>query len=258
MNAASNTRGGWSRRRFWGVVAGLFVAQAGLIMVFGRINAPAAKLSVEPTRFCLLDGPMDADELSRLFFATDPTVFSLPSLHGFSGRSWLTASPKFELPDQTEEPAWLGLRVDKLGTNFPSLSQSRSQLPAGLGQVTVTTPEPWPVFLQPETFVTNSIFEIRGELAGRKLNTPVHLRSWPSAQLLRKTVVQIAVNSAGQVVSARLNEPRSGLAEADASALKIARDLRFRPVPSSSPVWGEAVFEWETVEPAGTAAGGAP
>jgi TonB family protein len=86
---------------------------------------------------------------------------------------------------------------------------------------------------------------------------PNGLPAWPSDQLLSNSVVQIAVNSAGQVVSARLLG-RSGLPGADNMALDKSRNLRFKPVPASPPAWGRAVFAWETAEATNTGAPGAP
>jgi hypothetical protein len=52
--------------------------------------------------------------------------------------------------------------------------------------------------------------------------------------------------------------PRSGLAEADNTAVGLARRLRFRPVSSPAPVWGKAVFEWQTLEPTNAGPEAAP
>lgn len=249
MNELSTVSSGWSRRQFWGVAGIIFLTQAALVLVFGGGRSHATIPLHNPTEFSLLDGTFSPDQLSKMFFASDPTVFLLPSRHGFTGRSWLNVAPQFELPERTEQPAWLGIKTDQLGTNFPALKHEAAQLMARIGQTEANAPEAWPPFLPEQTFQTNSTFEIEGGLAERALNPPSRLPSWPSQQLLRRSVVQIAVNSAGQVVSARLQEPRSGLLEADNRALQLARTLRFRPVPVSSPVWGRAVFHWETAAP---------
>jgi TonB family protein len=258
MNGPPTVPSGWTRGRFWCVVGVFCALQTGLIMLFAEREHAVPGTTAAPGHFRLLWTPLTADELAGKFFAIDPTVFPLPSLHGFSGRAWLrrTAQP-FETNSEMEARAWLALDTARLGTNFPTLSRAKSLLPFGLADQRGPDLEPWPAFLTPERFKTQSIFEIRGELAGRKLNAPVELPSWPSAQLLSNSVVQIAVDSAGQVIAARLLA-RSGSAEADSKALDKARGLRFRPEPSTPPVWGEAVFEWQTVEPAKTGPGGAP
>lgn len=95
------------------------------------------------------------------------------------------------------------------------------------------------------------MFQLEGALAGRLLVAPT-LRVWTNAQPLTRSVVEIAVNPAGEVVAARL-DGRSGLGEADADALGKARGLRFTPRSWAGTQWGEAVFEWLTA-PAGNPA----
>jgi TonB family protein len=211
-----------------------------------------------PGHFHLLGTPLTAGQLTRTFFAIDPTVFPLPNRHGFSERAWLRLPARqFEAPSETEAPAWLTLDAARLGTDFPPLNRAKFALPFGLADQRGPELEPWPVSLTPEPVRTQSRFEIQGELAGRQLNAPAMMRAWPSAQLLAKSVVQIAVDSAGQVIAARLLA-RSGSTDADSNALEQARSLRFRPVPSPAPVWGKAVFEWQTVEPSHAGQAGAP
>jgi len=259
MNSPPMERSGWTRGRFWRVAGVLCVVQAGLILLFAEREERPSRMVPAPGHFCLLGKPLTADQLFKTFFAIDPTVFPLPSLHGFSERAWLRLPARqFEAPSETEAPAWLTLDAARLGRDFPPLNRGKSALPFGLADQRAPELEPWPVFLTPEPARTQSVFEMQGELAGRLLNAPADMRAWPSAQLLAKSVVQIAVDSAGQVIAARLLAPRSGSAEADSNALDKAWRLRFRPVPSPTPVWGKAVFEWQTVEPTHAGPAGAP
>lgn len=251
----------WTRRRFWSVAGALFVLQAGLILVFAERDRGGQRGTTGPAYFRVLGTPLTADELSEAFFAADPTVFSLPGAHGFSERAWLHLPPgQYETPNETETPAWLAINSSRLGTNFPQLSRPQSPLPFGLADPDSAELEPWPGFLAPEQFRSQSRFEIQGELSRRKLNTPVELRAWPpgpNGPLLSQSVVQIAVNSAGQVVAARLLG-HSGSVDADASALHTARNLRFHPVPASPPIWGEALFQWQTASSSNAAPSGPP
>jgi hypothetical protein len=75
------------------------------------------------------------------------------------------------------------------------------------------------------------------------------LHPW-SNSLLSNSVVQFAVNRAGQVVSAVLLSG-SGLKEADDSALTNVNVLRFRPsgTAASDFEWGTATFYWKSVAP---------
>ena len=248
----------WTRGRFLGLVGVLFVLQAGLILLFAEREQSSSHVVPPPGHFGLVRMPLTADQLSKKFFASDPTVFSLPNLHGFSERAWLRpAAQQFEMPSETEAPAWLTNDAVQLGTNFPQLSGAKSVQPFGLPAQRGPDSEPWPAFLSPEVIKTQSILEIEGDLAGRPFNTPAGLPAWPSAQLLANSVVQIAVDSAGQVIAARLLA-RSGSTDADTNALDKARNLRFRPASSPAPVWGNAVFEWQTVEPTNASPAAAP
>lgn len=78
--------GGWSRRRFWSVAFLLFAAQVGLILFFGGGGRGAVGTPAAPGQFRLLERPMTAGDMSKLFYASDPQVFAGLTAHGFSGR----------------------------------------------------------------------------------------------------------------------------------------------------------------------------
>jgi len=258
MNGSVNVPAGWTRGRFWRVAGILCVVQAGLILLFSERGRLAPVALPTPGDFHLLAGSLDGDQLSKTFFALDPTVFPLPSLHGFSERGWL------RLPDsdadslsEAEPPAWLILDGAGLGTNFPTLNAAKPLLPFALGDQPSPELDPWPASLSLETVRTQSLFEIHGPLADRQLNAPAVLPPWTNTQLLSNSVVQFAVDSAGQVIAARLFG-RSGSADADNDALAKARSLRFKPVSAPTPVWSMAVIKWQTVQKADAKASGAP
>jgi hypothetical protein len=172
---------------------------------------------------------------------------------------------------QLEPPIWLDLDLARLGTNLPvfpsSISRFVSSLVArlgtdfpllrpgsepilsGLAQQQARHEESFPVFLAPEIIPTQSVFRLEGGLSDRLLEAAPALRTWSSEKLLSNSVVQIAVNSVGEVVAAKL-DTGCGLAEADAEAVATARALRFRPSSSAGTRWGDAVFQWQTAEQA--------
>ena len=243
-----------SKGRFWILVGGICVLQAGLVLLFGERYHKAPAGIAQPARFGLADAPMDGDRMFKTFFAIDPTVFPLPGSNGFSERAWLSMpAPSYDVTNQTEPPAWLALNTAHLGIDFPSLHTSKRGGRFGLSAPPIEASEPWPVFLSAEKFRSRSMFEIQGPLAGRQLNAPSVLPAQTNALLLSNTVVQIAVDSAGQVISARLLD-RSGSVDADGYALVQARNLRFRPSPGPVPVWGNAVIEWQTLAPSNVTA----
>jgi len=240
----------WTRRRFLGVAAILFVLQAALIVVFGSKGIRNASATTFSTQFRALLTPMNEDELRRLFFATDPTVFSWPSSHGFSGRAWMDAPPvEFQAASQLEPPRWLPLDTINLGSGFIAANRALFSAPFSVARLTVPGVEPLPVFLPVENVSTQSVFQIEGPLKARLLNAPAALLSWPSAQLLTNTVVQVAVNASGDVLAARV-ESRCGSADADEDALSKARALRFRPAAGAGMTWARAIFQWQTTAPA--------
>jgi hypothetical protein len=107
--------------------------------------------------------------------------------------------------------------------------------------------EALPVFLSPQIVPTQSVFRIEGALKGQLVSPLPALKPWPSAstKLLTKTVVQIAVNQTGDILTVRLQN-RSGSPDADADALAKTWALRFRPSTDAAIRWSEAVFQWQT------------
>jgi hypothetical protein len=273
MNSASKDCPSWPRGRFLGVVGVLFVLQVGLIYLFGDRSLPLPSSSVPSVRFGALGESVGEDHLLRQFFVGDPAVFPSPSLRGFSGRGWLAQRPlTYQAEIQLKPPVWFDLEaarlgtkypvlpssfsgfvlnlVARLGTNFPVFLSGSEPILSGLAEHQTRREEPLPVFLAPEIIPTQSIFRLEGSLSARLLGAMPALRTWSSEKVLKKSVVQIAVDPMGGVVAARLEGTGCGLAEADAEAVATARALRFRPSPSGGTRWGEAVFQWQTTEPA--------
>jgi len=262
----------WSRGRFLAVVGVLFVLQVGLILLFGERSRTLPPLSSPSVRFRALGASVSEDQLMRQFFVGDPAVFPLPNPHGFSGQGWLDQPPlayqaeiQFEPPIPLElDTARLGAdfqilptsfsqfvlsMVARLGTDFPVLPSGAEPILSGLAEQKARYEEPFPVFLTPEVIPTQSLFQLGAGLNNRLLGAAPVLRSWPSEKLLAKSVVQIAVNSLGEVIATKL-DASSGLAEADAEAVATARGLRFRPASAKRTQWGDAVFQWQTTEQA--------
>jgi hypothetical protein len=108
---------------------------------------------------------------------------------------------------------------------------------------------------------------VEGPLAGRPLAAPLELPGWPASELVRDSVVQVAVAPSGEVVFATLLSVRGPKSaeqqQADARALDLARGARFQPRPvenGAEPLggggldWGTLVFRWQTVSPLPTPA----
>jgi TonB family protein len=199
------------------------------------------------TQFLALGGPVREEQLLRAFFAGDPSVFAWPSVHGFSGRAWLSHRPPYYHPsNQLETPSWLDLDASRLGT-IPAAALARAEAPlfVDLAQ-SAPTLEPVPVFLPPAVVQTQSVFRVEGDVRQRWLGPPPPLPPQASAELLTNSVVEIAINAAGDVLAHRLLA-RSGSAAADERALAVAKGLRFAPSATGGTAWGEVICEWHSI-----------
>lgn len=253
MTVASPEPRGWPRRRWLLFILAVFGAQLGLI--FCLSDPPPLPPRLPPQAAAIHFVPGSASDLRAL---EDPTLFALPHREGFSGLAWLQAPPPpFRGFAWSEEPNWLQLSADRLGTIFdPLIEPDDPNAPP-----TLSRPEPKLTLTQvpaPEPGPSQSWLRLEGDLARRRLITPVELPSQPARDLLANTVVQVAVDDAGRVASVPvLLPPGSGDREVDNEAIKRAMNSRFESVPALEPAggsrslphltWGRMVFEWHTV-----------
>src|SRR5206468_692398 len=109
----------WSRQRWMLAIALAAAAQAGLILWLAerpRSSLPPVNF---PATIHLAVDAWSAQRLSELPALTDPTVFALPSHHGFSSRAWLRFTPpQYQLTDWSEPNRWLELDAARLGETF--------------------------------------------------------------------------------------------------------------------------------------------
>jgi len=97
----------------------------------------------------------------------------------------------------------------------------------------------------------------------------MNLQSWPYADIISPSVVQVLVDAAGNVVSAVLLPSENSLeatasrdADADQCAVELARTARFAPLwpgagsvessPSIRLAVGRFIFNWQSVPPPAT------
>jgi len=170
----------------------------------------------------------------------------MASQHGFSGPGWMTVSrDDYQFPEEIEPPHWLAMNNATLGRFAPA--QPKPELPFQLGQQSTPQTEALPVFVAPVLPRTNSLARVDAKLGIRAVGLPLKLPARPSDKVLKNSVVDIAVNGAGEVVARRLAS-RSGSDDADHDALERAKLLHFRPLNAIGTIWGQAIFEWETTE----------
>ena len=243
----------WPFRRWLAVITLVMAGQMGLIFWLSRHGTVEVTAAVAPPPvFVASAGYTIPPDLS------DPTLLALPSWHGFSGNAWLQLPAlEYEPPDWTEPPRPLVLSSEKLGsalgefvrTNMPDKFEIAEKPEPQLDIVAPLPPEP-----------AQSTLSIKGELAGRPLLSAVSLASWPAADILTNSTVQVGVDTEGNVLSAvLLDEPQASTEAkaADAAALSFARSAQFRPLSRNDPrrasagetglQWGELVFHWHTI-----------
>ncbi len=256
MNATPIEPRPWPRVRWGLLIVLVFAAHIGLIFALGdRKPIVPRKPDFTPT----VHLAADAAEMLAL---SDPTLFVLPHRNGFAGAAWLQSPPlEFQPFQWTEPPRWLEISVEQLGGVFAQLMQTdkfeafQLEFKPAPG---LTHPAPLPAEIAP---VGHSTMRIEGGLARRRLLNTLELPSWPGADLLANSVVQVLVDAAGNVMSVTLLPPGSGSNEADQRAFELARSARFESLPgtesfSTSPAaglsLGTMIFQWETVPIPGT------
>jgi hypothetical protein len=240
----------WAIGRWGAFIALVLTVQLGLIFWLGKPHAIPAPVAYSPPPAIRLAGPGSADVLAL----SDPTLFALPNLKNFSGPAWLSFTDQDLRPSMgLEAPSPLALGGEQFGTAFQTYMSTNEPASA-------------PVFDEPEfqlrqpavadskPFSTMSTLRLAGDLAGRRLINPPTLPSWPSAEILTNTVVEVLVAADGKPISPTLHVPSSGSAEADRYALNQVRKARFEPLLVNNPadpleglMWGQFVFEWQTV-----------
>lgn len=252
----------WARRRWWGMVALVFIVQLGLIFWLGS-RTPIFPRSTQGVTLTL-----GSPAPTALQAFNDPTLFILPHPQGFSGPVWgRTFGPEFSPLEWSAPANQLPLAIERLGTVLNQLFQTSEfpplQLPARIEAApTLPAVPPLPVFAD------QSALQLEDGLAQRRLLAPLVLKSWPNADILASSVVRVGVDAGGRPVSVTLLS-RSGSPGADQYALEQAWAAQFEPLRGSSaetllnptaPLsWGQMIFRWHTVPvPPATAPAASP
>jgi hypothetical protein len=242
------------RPGLWLAVAVVFAVQVGVLFWLG--NPPAivpVKTSVAPVIH--LAGP-DSRELLAL---QDPTLILLPHRENFSGDAWVKSQPVTFDPLKYSEPTRpLALDPARLGTTFAAfmLTNAPPRYEASLGSESDLEYDPT---VPMESVVAPSTLRQEGGIARLRLLTAVQLPPRTNSEVLPNTEVQLMVNTRGIPFSAVVVSSSKD-SVADATALEIARGLRFAPpqaaavgvMPADKTTFGKLIFQWQTVPPAAT------
>ena len=243
-SSAARRAGGWTRRRWLAMLMAVFAAQVAVIFALGGKHFAPPRTVTNAVQFAL------ADDSSDLIALSDPTLFALPHAGDFSPDYWgqLPAVPPANFP-RTEPVLPSLLATENLGTLFIQFMQTNVfATPHTDFKLAPKFSEPVVSFTP--VFAANSSLRIEGNLARRKLLTPVVLTNWPYADVIAPSQIQALVDADGGVVSAielppeNLADAASHYSAADQRAMEIAQGLRF--APASSLTVGRMIFNWRT------------
>lgn len=236
----------WRSNVWLAWVAMIFTTQLGIIWTFsgpGPVIRPTPPASAD----ALAGGSLPVDTLAL----NDPSLFALSSPQGFSGPAWL-ALPRHnaEVAEWSEPETWVNVGTTNWGGTFLAAASGFGAPPQIISDkfaadlLNISLMPPAPVL---------STLRVTGELAGRKLLSPIQPRTWPHDDVLADTVVRLTVDAAGVVQSAAVIS-NTGVRDAaqtraDNHALELARAARFEPKVSDtggapSPVFGVLTFQW--------------
>lgn len=243
---------GWNVRRWTLVIALVFALEVSLVFVLswrpgGSIPAPAR---VTTLRFATT--PQDARRLWDLPWLPDAAQFAQVTPRGFTAPVWnRNVAAGLPWPGWREPPRWL-----EASNTVPSLARGSFFLRAPLPWVVVadrTPPRPQTAVDPTPLVPTGTTLSLEGELRQRRLLRSPELPVIEADDILPPTVVQVVVGDLGNVISATLQPPGSGVPEADEKALQAAWKLQFEPVADGAPrlSWGRVVVRWASRIPPG-------
>jgi TonB family protein len=253
MNTARSGRS----RGFWlGGFLFLFLIHALAIFVYGeREKALPPRKQIEP--FLHIGGDSATDEqLAKLTGWRDPTLFALPHPQGFSGSAWLKFQPETPARSNwTAPPEWLPLPVAQLGETLHEFVTTNRR-PEETLLSSLRVPKTLEARLPGEPALTKTSIRISGPLAARRLIRTPELPGIAHHDVVKTTVVALAVNGEGVVESASVSGP-SGSPQADERALELALQFEFQPLAlrevrareTASPTLGRVIFTWQLLPP---------
>lgn len=244
-------------RGFWlGGFLFLFLIHTFAIFVYGeREKALPPRKQIEPFLYIAGDEATD-EQLAKLTGWRDPTLFALPHPQGFSGGAWLTFQP--EMPARsnwTAPPEWLPLPAAQLGQTLHEF-MTTNRRPEETLLAALRAPKTLEARLPGEVLAMKTSARVEGPLLSRPLARTPALPGIPSSDVLKNTVVSLAVNGEGVVESLSV-AGASGSTEADERALALARLFEFQPLAlrdarareTAPPTLGRIVFNWQLLPP---------
>lgn len=229
---------GWTNRKFVLVLLFVFAVHVSLVFLAGT------KKQIAPFPATMYPHLELANSASELVALSDPTLFARPNAHDLVTAFWrqMPALPKPNF-DRPEPPRYLRPSPGDFGTTFHEFVKNSRP---GVFPLNF---KPAPEAIAPDVTLESPVpqhttMQISDELAQRRL---LHADDPPSKacnEVLKPSTVQALVDTAGNVVSGVILS-FSGNSEADQTALRLVRNLRFAPAPRL--MFGDITFTWHTV-----------
>lgn len=244
----------WSRQRWLWTIVIVVLLQLAAAYILSDFRPIHRRQPPPSARLLLITQPLADRQLTSSLATQDPTLFALAGKNNFSGTAWLNPKPvEHHLYRWQDQSFWTEPRIELIG-QLPSRLIAQAALPDSISDLK-PPPRLQDLFVTNEVPSTESLLQIQGPLAGRLLSSAADLPAFSLDRPLNKTVIHVAVDAKGKVISARLWES-SGLPNADAKALQYAKSMRFRPLPpreeDQSPdfslTWSFLIFEWATMD----------
>lgn len=244
MNATPVEVPVWSRRK-WIVLIGSVLAIQTLLILALENRSPAAPRKIASSPLIQLGERVSLQPLAL----NDPTLFVLPHREAFSGEAWLNHFPSlnYRPAPWTEPPRLLALAAESLGANFQQFIAANPP-PQFQNIPTLEPPETVATIFPSPPPPAQSLAQLAGGLAMRRLLTPLQLDAWQNSDVLTNSIVQLLVDAQGNTISTALLQS-CGLSAADNRALELARTARFAPQPDALTL-GTMIFQWATLPPA--------
>jgi hypothetical protein len=241
---------GWTQKRLTCVAILIFGGQ--LAAIFALHTRESLRAKIPPLTASRFNGFATNSVGSDLDDLNDPLTFAGAHEKGFSAHAWLKR-PHMEFTlrsNSISPPTFLAFKQTPIEIPNPKLFPGLPpQLPfARLSISNETSPQ--------------STFWAQGTIASRPLLTRIEPPIQFGSDVISNTVVQVAVQPDGFPFTARI-VATSGSRGADLTALQLANNARFTPLPpaqrhTDTLQWGELVFQWHTAPTPSTNAPATP
>jgi TonB family protein len=244
----------WSRQRWLWTVVIVLLLQLAAVYILSDFRPIHRRQPPPSAHLLLITQPMADRQLALSFATQDPTLFALAGKSNFSGTAWLNLKPiQHRLYSWKDRSFWIEPRIEFM-RQLPAHLIAQAALPDSISDLK-PLPRLQDLFVTNEAPCMESLLRVEGSLTNRLLSLTHNLPVFSLDRPLHKTIIHVAVDAKGKVISARLWES-SGLPNADAKALQYAKSLTFKPLPSPeenqpadfSLAWSFLIFEWATVD----------